>query len=189
MDRKTILIIVGVLAVVCLCIMGVGLFALNRAGNWIRQSTSTDPVQIAQTASEIADYTLPQGYQEAIALSIFNTTMVGFTREDSTMTIFMLQMPVNSRLSSEQMKEQMQKAIEAQTGRRYDLKYVGSQNVTIRGQGTEMFIYEGTSDQGELVRQMMGIFEGKNGTAWLMVMGNPDTWDQVGVDAFIRSLR
>ncbi len=189
MNRKTILIIVGVLVVVCLCLAGVGLFALNRAGNWIRQSTSTNPAEIAQTAREITDYTLPQGYKETVSMSFFNITMVVFTREDSTMSIFLLQMPVNSGLSSEQMKEQVQEFIETKTGRRYTLNYVGSQNVMIRGQTTEMFIYEGTSDQGESVRQMMGFFEGKNGPAWLMVTGNPNAWDQVGVESFIQSLR
>lgn len=189
MNRKTILIIVGVLAVVCLCIAGVGIIALNRAGKLISQSASTDPVKIAQTASQIADYTLPQGYKEAFAMSFLNITMAGFTNESQGMTIFLFQMPAEAGLSSEQMREQMQQAIEAQTGKRYNLEYVGSQNVTIRGQATELLTYEGTTDQGEAVRQMMGLFDGKNGTAWLMIIGKPNAWDQAGVDAFIRSLR
>lgn len=189
MNKKTIIIIVGVLAVICLCIAGVGLFAINRAGKLIGQSTSTDPVKVSQTASQIADYTLPAGYKEAFAMSILNVTMAGFTREDTGMTIFLFQMPANAGLSSEQMQKQMQQALENQTGKRYNLNYIGSQTATIRGQATELMIYEGTTDQGEAVRQMMGFFEGKNGTAWLMVTGNPDSWDQAGVNAFIQSLR
>jgi hypothetical protein len=38
-------------------------------------------------------------------------------------------------------------------------------------------------------RQMIGTFEGKNDTAWLMIISPTDSWDQPSLDAFIASIR
>ena len=78
---------------------------------------------------------------------------------------------------------------EKQTGESYNLEQTGSQQVIIRGQMVEMDIYEGTSSSGMVFRQMVGTFEGKNGTALLMIISPTDSWDQPSLDAFIASIR
>ncbi len=62
-------------------------------------------------------------------------------------------------------------------------------NMVIRGEEVEVTIFEGTDANGYVMRQLVTSFPGKNGTAMLMVMGSPSTWDDKLIDGFIESIR
>jgi hypothetical protein len=48
---------------------------------------------------------------------------------------------------------------------------------------------EGTSDRGEQLRQISGLFQGRGGPTMLMVTGEANAWDQEMLDSFIASIR
>jgi hypothetical protein len=52
-----------------------------------------------------------------------------------------------------------------------------------------LIVREGVTDDGEQMRQVTGLFEGKDGPALLMVAGEVDAWDTEMVDRFIASIR
>ena len=60
---------------------------------------------------------------------------------------------------------------------------------TIRGEETQVALYEGTDANGIVLRQVITSFPGKDGTAMLMIMGPAGLWDQDAIDAFIESIR
>ena len=189
MNRKVILIVVGVVAVLCICGVGGTLLLFNRAQQVISNTTSNDPEIVSAVAEDIVDYELPSSYTQSVSMSLLGVTMAGFTTQDEHNAILLFQIPPNNQINAEQFRQQMNEMAEKQTGESYSLDQTGTRQVTIRGQMVEMLIYEGTSSSGMVFRQMMGSFEGKNGPAWLMIIAPVNSWDQVSLDEFFDSIR
>jgi hypothetical protein len=190
MNRKTlIIIIIAIAGVCCLCSAIFGILMVSRATSMIGQTISVDPQKTGQVARSITDYKLPANYQEAFSMSLLGVSMAGFSSKDNATMIMLFQFPQNSGLSQQQMEEQMRQMWSQQNRESYNIQKVGTIPTTIRGKPVEMSVYEGTSSNGKKVRQLIGLFEGKNGTALLMVAGDIDQWDQRSVNAFIASMR
>ena len=68
-----------------------------------------------------------------------------------------------------------------------NMHYVGTRQVTIKGQPTELSISEGGLGAGT-VRQATGVFDGKGGLAMVMIIGNVDAWDWAVFDQFCESI-
>jgi hypothetical protein len=60
---------------------------------------------------------------------------------------------------------------------------------TIMGQPVTLVVSEGRNHDGQLYRQVDGMFEGKGGQALVVISGPVQTWDQTVVDEFIASIR
>jgi hypothetical protein len=190
MNRKTLIfIIVAIAGVCCLCTAIIGYVMVSRATTLVGQTVSMDPQKTGQVAKSITDYKLPANYKEAFSMSLLGVSMAGFSSTDDATMIMFFQFPQNSGLSQQQMEEQMRQMWSQQNRENYNINKVGTIPTTIRGKPVELSVYEGTSSNGKKVRQLIGLFEGKNGTALLMVAGDIDQWDQRSIDAFIASMR
>jgi hypothetical protein len=87
------------------------------------------------------------------------------------------------------MEQQLRQSLEQQSGRRrLQLKLVDVKKMTIRGEEVDVATYEGTDDNGFVMRQLITTFPGKDGTAMLMIMGAAQAWDQKEIDTFIESI-
>jgi hypothetical protein len=188
-NRKTLIITLVIVGVLCLCCGGVGIVLATQAGRLVSQTVSLDPVKSEQVAQAITDYTLPPNYKPAFSMSLLGISMASFASGDDSTFIILYQLPATSGLSQEQMEEQMRKAFSQQMNQNYQLEKTGTLPVTIRGKQTELGVYEGTNSDSVRVRQLIGVFEGKNGTAFLMITGNIDSWDQASINKFISSMR
>ena len=69
------------------------------------------------------------------------------------------------------------------------MQVVEVKTMVIRGEEVEVTIFEGTDTNGYVMRQLITSFTGKDGTAMLMIMGSPSTWDENEIDDFIESIR
>lgn len=192
-NTKITLIILGAALIFCLFAAG-GLFlALQAAGNAISQSIKTDPTEAAAVGARIADYDVPEGFEQG-AMSFMGIDMVfiapaGATTAGNTI-IMMMQFPESMALDQKQMEQQMKQSLEQQFGQRgFTVTSVETKTMTIRGQEVTAAISEGTDDTGASFRQMIAAFEGNNGTAMLMIMGSIEEWDQTMVNDFIKSMR
>ena len=83
--------------------------------------------------------------------------------------------------NQQQMQEQMRRSFEQPAGRR------GLQ-MTIRGEEVDVTILEGTDDQGFILRELITVFPGKEGTAFLMIIGPAQYWDEDEIDQFVDSI-
>ena len=193
---KTVKIIIGViivLLIVCVCAAGVTFYSAKQI---VSQSFTfqEDPEQVANVARGIVDYTLPPGYSEQFGMSIFGFDMVAFGRgqdfgESGGAIILLAQFPQSLGLDQAEMQRQMEQSIQQQSGRQLrGITVVDQVPVTIRDQAVTLTVSEGTDEKGNQVRQITGVFEGKGGTTMLMIMGNPQQWNQAEIDAFINSL-
>jgi hypothetical protein len=189
MSRKTALIILGVVAALCICVVVGGLLAVGAAGTLISRTVSSDPAKAAESAHAIADYTLPSGISERFSMSLFGISMVGFSNSNETLYFFLFQVPTSAQMDKDQLEQQMKQLSEQQTGQTYNLHQVGTQQAVIRGEPTELVVYEGESSNNVAYRQIIGAFQGKGGPAWIMIGGDINSWDQATVDSFISSLK
>jgi hypothetical protein len=91
--------------------------------------------------------------------------------------------------SQEQMEQQIRQSFEQQAGQRgLDMQLVEVENRIIRGEEVEVTTYEGSDRSGDVVRQLITSFPGKDGIAMLMIMGPAQGWDEQVIDDFIASI-
>lgn len=193
-NTKWIWIGLGGAALFCLCAVVVAGFVINRVGQQVKEGFKTDPESAANAAHEIVDsYELPEGYSEQMAMNIMLYSFVMIAPDPSNIgnggPIIMLAQ-FQAGVDQEQMEQQLRQSFEQQAGNRgMDMRLVEVKKATIRGDETEIAIYEGSDQNGNSARQLITTFPGKNGNAMLMIMGDAREWDQDMIDDFIESIR
>ena len=193
-DNKWIWIGLGAATLFCLCAVGVAVLVFMRMGQQFKEGVKTDPQAASEAAHAIADYELPAGYEEKIAMDFFVYTMVMMGPEASTTPssaarpmIMLAQFQVAT--NQQQMEEQMRRSFEQQSGLRgLKMKVVDVKKMTLRGKEVDVTTFEGTDDNGFVMRQVLATFPGKDGTALLMIMGPAQTWDKEELDQFVESI-
>ena len=188
-NTKIIVIVLGVVALLCVCAGVVGLILFRSAGQAIQSSVVTDPDEVEAKAQGIADFNVPSGYEQQ-AISFFGFDMV-MLHADNAPTYMLMQFPDSANLDQKQMEDQMQTAMGQQFGRvgGAKLTVVDRLSVTIRGQESTMVISEGADDSGKRFRQGMAFFQGKGGAAMLSIFADEFDWDQDAINAFIAAIR
>ena len=187
---KIALGIVAALVLICICVGIGGFIGLYFVGDQVTQSVAEQPEEVAVIADGIADYDLPPGFSESFGMSLFGFDMVAFSGSDEQQVILMMQFPRAAGLNQAQMEQQMEQSMQQQMGRQnFNLEVVDEITTTIRDETVTLTVREGTDDQGQGLRQLTGVFPGKDGTVLLMIMGSQQNWDQAGIDAFIASIR
>ena len=195
MSRNTKIVlgvIGGILAACCLLVVIGVVFLPNLAENFLEQSFTEDPAQAEEVAQSIVDYQLPAGFNEEGAMSFFGIQTVFISSENSVESMIMLmEFPQGLAGNEEDMRQQMEDAFASQTGAgNYNVTFVESREATINDEPATLGMYEGTDDQGNEVRQIIGVFDSKSGnTAMLMIFGTLRTWNENAIDAFIDSMR
>jgi hypothetical protein len=163
-------------------------------GQQFKEGMKTDPQGASEAAHAIADYELPDGYQERTAFDFFAYSMV-MMGPDSTSSsasatgpmIMLAQFQIAT--NQQQMEEQMRRSLEQQSGRRgLTMKVVEVRKMTIRGDEVEVTTLEGTDNNGFVMRQLITTFPGKDGVAMLMIMGAAQSWDKEEIDQFVESI-
>jgi hypothetical protein len=188
---KIALVVIGGVLVLC-CIGGVIAFLI--AGRAVGQAFTTDQTKAAQIGHEIADYTLPSGYQEQGGMNMAGIKMVVIaeprtSQSGDRLALTLMQFPAGLNLSQEDMERQMSQTL-AQQGQRSNepMQVVGTQKVTIKGQPVTLTLSEGNGSAG-VHRQATGVFPGKGGLAMLMAFGSKADWDQAAFDQFLASIK
>ena len=82
MDKttKTILIVLGSLLLVCACgasiLFATGAWSVGKIVQWADQNTTENPQEVAQTASGIASFDVPEGFSKQYGMKLGDFTMV-----------------------------------------------------------------------------------------------------------------
>jgi hypothetical protein len=191
-NNKWVWIGLGGALVFCLCTVTLAGLLFTNIKKQFEQGMKTDPQSAAEAAHKIVDYELPPGYQEETAMDflIYSIVIIDDTSTSSTSKKPMIMLAqFEAGVTQEQMEQQLQQSIEQQSGQRgYKMNVVETRTMTIRGEETEVVVYEGTNDKGVMLRQLGTSFPGKNGTVMLMITGSPQYWDQEEIDAFLESI-
>ena len=187
---RVTLVLVAIALFLC-CVAGLGLTLLST--RLVGRAFITAPQRVHLVGSQIADYTVPPGYEEMFAMNFMGIKLVAIgpvAPATDFMTIMMMQFPSGLEISREEMERQVQQALSRQIGLgSADMKAIGHQEATIRGESVELTISQGTTDSGEQLRQVTGLFQGDGGPAMLIITGQEAAWDQEAADRFIASIK
>ena len=190
--NKWIWIGLGAALLFCGCAALAAFLVFRQAGKTIQEGLKTDPESAAQAAHKIADYDLPPGYQEQMAMDIMFYSFVIIAPDatgSTTDPIIMLAQFSQTGMDRKQMEQQLRQSFEQQFGQRgLDMQVVEVKTMVIRGEETEVTVFEGADANGYVMRQLVTSFTGKGGTAMLMIMGSPSAWDENVIDDFIESI-
>ena len=183
-------LILAAIVLFCCCVAGLGGTLLGT--RVFGRALITNPDRVQAVGREIADYDVPSGYQELFAMNMLGVKIVaiGPAAPADFMMIMLMQLPSGLEVSQSEMERQIEQALARQTGlARADMTEVGEEETIIKGEPVTLIVREGVTDDGEQMRQVTGLFEGKDGPALLMVAGEVDAWDTEMVDRFIASIR
>jgi hypothetical protein len=193
---KTILIIIGSLLVLCACgaavLMGTGLWGFVNLVEFADSSTTEDPQEVAQIASQIADFDVPEEFTKQYGIQISTFSMVQYMNASEDMFLFVTQFPAGTSINPDEMMREIRNNSRNPNSPWYntDTHIVEQQSVIIRGEETTLSISEGTSEQGELFRLASAKFQGNGeGPALFMLVGPADAWDDELVEDFIVSIQ
>jgi len=192
---KTILIIAGTLVVLCACtasiLFATGLWSVGQIVNWADTNTTRDLYEVADMASEVAVFTLPEGFSSPYGMHIGEITSIGFASRSNNTHILITQFPQGTIVNTDEMLKVISKYSVEQDNRWADTHttIIQEKPVTIRGQETTLTISEGTSSDGTAYRTATATFQGKGGPALVMIAGPLDEWDLEMVETFIASIQ
>lgn len=191
-NMKIVLGVVGgILVVCCLGALLLLFFAPRMLGNFLEESVVDDPAEAAEIGTSIVDYTLPSGFAEEGAMSLFGIDMVFIASESDADTIVMLmEFPAALAGNEAEMQRQMEDAFDRQFGQgNVNLMFDRAEDIVVNGAGTTMDVYEGKSEDGTNVRQGLAVFETKSGDPGMFMIYAPiSEWDARGLDEFIDSM-
>ncbi len=193
---KTILIVIGSVLVLCACtvvlLAGTGLWGFGKIVQFADKSTTEDPQEVAQIASEIADFNLPEGFTSYYGMKIGTFSMVQYTTTSENTHIILTQFPAGTSINPDEMLREIRNNSRNPNSPWYDMdtKLVEQKSVSIHGEEATLSIHEGTNDQGVLYRMANAKFQGNgDGPALLMIVCPVDQWDARMVDNFIASIQ
>jgi hypothetical protein len=189
---KIILGIIGGL-VACCCIAAMATWVLlPRFGEQILGDMIATDEGVDEVARTMVDYNLPAGMQEEMAMTIpFVGIKTAVFRGSSEQSMVMLmQFPSAMAGNEDEMRRQMEESFGQQfSSEDHQFQVIGSENVTINGQPAVLTTSESVGD-GATVRQVIGIFQGKDGSpAMIMAMAPVNQWQQDGIDRFLESIQ
>ncbi len=186
---RVALIILAIVLFLC-CVAGLGLTLLGT--RLIGRAFITNPERVHSIGGQIADYKVPDGYEEMFAMNMMGVKMVALGSGSSTsefMMIMLMQFPGGMEISRQEMERQIEKALARQMGLgSADMEVVGHEETAINGEAITLTVREGTTDYGERLRQITGVFPGKGGPTLLMIAGEVSAWDEETVEKFIASI-
>lgn len=192
---KIILIVIGSLLIVCMCagvaIFATGAWSIGKVARWADTNTTRDLSDVAKLASEIAVFTIPDGYGSPYGMHIAEITSVGFASPSRNTHIILTQFPEGTSVNAEGMVKLMQQYAVDPNSRWNDANttVVEEKPISIRGKESTLVISEGTSSDGTQYRSAMTTFQGNHGPALLMIAGPLDEWDNQMVEDFVASIQ
>jgi hypothetical protein len=188
--QRIALVMTAIVLFLC-CVAGLGITLLGT--RLVGRAFITNPDRVQSVGREIADYEVLPGYDEMFAMNVMGIKMVAIGPDDPAaglMIIMLMQFSTGMEISREEMERQMEQALARQTGLgRADMQVVGQEQVTIKGEPVTLTVREGATEDGERMRQVSGLFQGRSGPTMLMVMGEATAWDQPMLDQFMASIR
>jgi hypothetical protein len=190
--NNTVKIILALLAgviLICLVIGSAGMILMQTVNRTVGNALQSDPTQVTEIAWGIAEYDLPAGFEIGYAKQLAGFDLVTYTGLDEHSHVIFFQLPEGVHVDLDELERQLRQATGDPAVHGGQAKVVDRMPVTIRGQQTTLLVSEGTNSEGQAFRQVMAMFQGKQGQALVVFERPAVSWDQTEADTFIASIR
>ena len=187
MSKTTKIILGAVAAVIVLCI-GVSIAGGLLAGNALKDVTTQDPDKVRERAAQIAEFTVPAGFEPAMAVSVLGVNMPMYINDRQGASLFFIQVPAAAGANAD---ATIQNSIDNNfsQGAKIHWSSVGDANFKIRGAAVVGRTRLGELENGTKVKMIQVPFAGKGGPAAVLLMAPESLWDQKQVDAVLASIK
>jgi hypothetical protein len=190
--KRVALLLGGVLA---LC--GLASLAIYAFQNPLRSALNaiywkSDPAQAAEAARALVDFDLPPGYQPEKLMRLKGETALAviLASQAHPGDLIIISQTPDGILANEAWRTKYEvRGAHQIAGQLYDTETVDTTTATVRGQPTTLRLLEGLDQNGQAVRQLACMFNGKSGEILLVMVASQSSWDQAMVDRFLSSIR
>jgi hypothetical protein len=140
--------------------------------------------EVNTVAYNIAEFNLPSGYTPDYALNLVGFSLAAYQGDDSHSHLTLMQAPnwvysgTMTSVGSAQNRDLTR-----------ELTVVSNEQRVVRNQDVTVTISEGTNGEGMPYRQLLVAFEGKGGTALLVMNETVSQWDGNDINSFLNSFR
>ena len=148
---------------------------------------NSNPDDVLDVASKIADFEPPAGYSAEFTASLLGYTVAAYNPGDGHSHLYLIQSEKES--DGEKLEQMLAELVPGSSDPNTRLTVIDNRAATIRGQEVTLVISDGTNSDGELYRQVTAAFQGKGGPALLVLSEPIERWDPSAVDAFIASIQ
>jgi hypothetical protein len=187
---KIVLAVVGGLVACCCILILAATVLLPRFGTqFMSEIVSTDE-NVGEVARSIVEFHQPAGMEEEMAMNFLGMKTAVFRGSDEQSLIMLMQFPRTLAGDEEEMRRQMDESFGRQFGiDDQRLEVVSGEEVTINGQPATLTTSESV-DVERTVRQVVGVFQSKDGSPAMVVAVAPvDRWQSDGIDRFLESMQ
>lgn len=146
----------------------------------------TDSNHVNDLAQHIADFDLPAGYQPDYAVEMLGYTVVAYRGADEYAHLSLLQAPPGV-IPDDAALEGYIPDDRAKT-RWNEPTLVRTEQRTIRDQVATLTVSDRTNSEGRRYRSLNLVFQGREGTALLVINQPVSTWDENLIETFIASI-
>lgn len=162
-------------------------------GNQFANSVTEDPVEIAKIQDEITAIGIPEDLPPAFGMSfslgVMNMQMAGYGEDEGNDVLLLMQMQVQGQ-SDEEMRSQFRQQAQQHGGDDVRIMETDTRTFTINGVECDFTFAKGVAEESdEPIRQVSGVFPGRNGTAFLFYMVPEEEWDEERAVDIIQSLK
>jgi hypothetical protein len=186
-STKRNLVILSTLFSLCVCCGGIGLWF----GSVFSEAIITDPTEVQAVGQEIADYTVPEGYQQIAGFRLMGAKSVSMTNDlmGSGMVITLVQAPPAQGITQAEMERELISITQRFNFQSLDLTFDRVESRVVNGQEVNLTYYIGQDQSGRAYRQMTTLVRSDNGPALIMAQSPETNWDQPALDSLLDSIQ
>lgn len=189
--KRVALLVVGAVSLCGLIGLAIYTFQDSLRAALSAQYWKTDPAQAAEVAHALIDFDLPPGYQPEKVMKLkeaaADAVILASQAHPSDM-IYISQTPDGILANEEWRTKYEERGARAIADQLYETETISTRTTTVRGQPTTLRFLEGTDKNGQAVKQLACMFNGKSGEVLLVMVASQSTWDQAMVDNFLNSI-
>jgi len=160
----------------------VSMTACGTAGN-----LNTDAQKVAQTASQIADFDLPEGYSADFTASLMGYSIAAYNPGDGHSHLYLIQS--ENEADSEKLAEMLEQLAPGTTDSQSEMTILETRTVSVRGEEAQLLVTEAVNHEKVTYRQAMVAFQGKGGPALLAFSEPVSRWDPQTLENLLASVR
>jgi|GEM_PF-1685437 len=173
---KVLILLLGFSAVCLAICCGGGAYFFTKS-----VQVTQDPTQVGELTNSIAHIDIPAEFTPkfGMSMSLWMTMQMALYEGPAKNSITLMQMKMPAGVSDEQMEHSFEQQLEnGQQDRQLKVTSRETRKVTIDGTERTFQLVTGTTrDSTEPVKELRGIFPGRNGTAFLIIQAPEKDWN------------
>lgn len=147
----------------------------------------TDSDRINMAAESIAVFDLPVGYETDYMIEALDYLIAAYKSADGKSHLSFVQTPSGMIPDDAVLAGYMTNTSRHQNWR--ETTHISTSYPTVRDHPSTLTITDRVNGEGEVYRSANLVFEGRNGTALLIINQPSDIWDADAISSFIASIR